>query len=144
MALIKCPECSKEISDQAMACPGCGCPLSHRSNLQEIVLKKGLCNYVKNFLYVQNGSAILTNKRFIYLKHSLAKIASIGILANLTEGSFDFEVPLNQIESLNDGRQGISKTIIINTIHGERYNFYFTGREEWKILLQSAIEGARQ
>lgn len=24
MALIKCPECQREISDQAPACPGCG------------------------------------------------------------------------------------------------------------------------
>lgn len=28
MALIKCPECGKEISDKAGSCPGCGCPLS--------------------------------------------------------------------------------------------------------------------
>ncbi|RYG99083.1 MAG: zinc-ribbon domain-containing protein [Alphaproteobacteria bacterium] len=27
MALIKCSECSKEISDKAMACPGCGAPI---------------------------------------------------------------------------------------------------------------------
>ena len=28
MALIKCPECSKEISDKANNCPNCGYPLS--------------------------------------------------------------------------------------------------------------------
>lgn len=28
MALIKCAECGKEISDQAVACPGCGAPVS--------------------------------------------------------------------------------------------------------------------
>ena len=28
MALIKCPECGKEISDKAAACPHCGLPLS--------------------------------------------------------------------------------------------------------------------
>ena len=28
MALIKCPECGKEISDKASACPNCGCPAS--------------------------------------------------------------------------------------------------------------------
>lgn len=28
MALIKCTECGKEVSDKANACPGCGCPLS--------------------------------------------------------------------------------------------------------------------
>jgi len=26
MALIACPECGKEFSDKAPACPGCGCP----------------------------------------------------------------------------------------------------------------------
>lgn len=28
MALIKCPECGKEISDKAKACPNCGAPIS--------------------------------------------------------------------------------------------------------------------
>lgn len=28
MALIKCPECGKEISDKAAACPNCGCPVA--------------------------------------------------------------------------------------------------------------------
>lgn len=32
MALIKCPECEKEISDKAGTCPHCGCPISNTSN----------------------------------------------------------------------------------------------------------------
>lgn len=28
MALIKCPECGKEISDKATSCQNCGCPTS--------------------------------------------------------------------------------------------------------------------
>lgn len=31
MALIKCPECGREISDKAASCPGCGCPVSNSS-----------------------------------------------------------------------------------------------------------------
>ncbi|MFV8816677.1 hypothetical protein [Haliea sp. E17] len=27
MALINCPECNKEVSDKAPACPGCGAPI---------------------------------------------------------------------------------------------------------------------
>lgn len=27
MALIKCPECEKEVSDKANNCPNCGCPI---------------------------------------------------------------------------------------------------------------------
>lgn len=32
MALITCPECSKEISDQVKSCPHCGFPLTEESN----------------------------------------------------------------------------------------------------------------
>lgn len=32
MALIKCPECGKEISDKAAACIHCGCPLQQGTN----------------------------------------------------------------------------------------------------------------
>ncbi len=36
MALINCPECGKEISNRAGACPNCGCPIGEVSNpLQE-------------------------------------------------------------------------------------------------------------
>lgn len=36
MALIKCPECGKEISEYAPACIGCGCPMTR---IQEILSK---------------------------------------------------------------------------------------------------------
>jgi len=28
MALVKCTECGKEVSDKAAACPGCGAPIA--------------------------------------------------------------------------------------------------------------------
>ena len=28
MALLKCPECSQEVSSRATSCPHCGCPIS--------------------------------------------------------------------------------------------------------------------
>lgn len=33
MALINCPECSKEISDKATACPHCGCPINNQKSM---------------------------------------------------------------------------------------------------------------
>lgn len=36
MALIRCPECSKEISDKATSCPGCGFPLNKNSNTNTV------------------------------------------------------------------------------------------------------------
>lgn len=38
MALIKCPECGKEISDRAQACIHCGCPIA--STIQGKVMIK--------------------------------------------------------------------------------------------------------
>lgn len=44
MALIKCPECTKEISDKASACPNCGCPmkdcLTTNPEIEEIIKKE--------------------------------------------------------------------------------------------------------
>jgi len=39
MALISCPECSKEISDKAAACPNCGCPMA-----DVLITDKGINN----------------------------------------------------------------------------------------------------
>ena len=146
-----CKECGNELPTNSKFCPNCGTSIAITNNVTneekdkpEVIIMKGLCNRVKNPLLVQNGNALLTNKRFVYLKHSLAKIMVIGALVNLTKGSFDFDIPLENIASIEDGRQGISKTIIINTKDGERYNFYVTNREEWKIKLQSAINSINE
>ncbi len=49
MALIKCPECGKEVSDKAQNCPNCGYPIasSMPSGMVQIrvnPLKKGMMN----------------------------------------------------------------------------------------------------
>lgn len=36
MALIKCPECGKEISDKAATCPNCGCPSIDKEEAERI------------------------------------------------------------------------------------------------------------
>ena len=35
MALIKCSECGREISDKASSCPHCGCPVTGKEELLE-------------------------------------------------------------------------------------------------------------
>lgn len=42
MALIKCIECGKEISDKAAACPNCGCPVSAMSTSGVVKIKIGV------------------------------------------------------------------------------------------------------
>ena len=39
MALVKCPECGKEISNLAKSCPNCGCPIESISPSGEVRIK---------------------------------------------------------------------------------------------------------
>lgn len=44
MALIKCTECGKDISDKAVACPHCGCPIAKDSERNDSETKVGTAN----------------------------------------------------------------------------------------------------
>jgi hypothetical protein len=133
-----CSSCGKPLDGGGSFCPNCGSPVggagtAEQNPNREVVIKEGLCNRVKSKLFVQNGHCMLTNKRFVYSKHSLAKIAAMGAFVNLTKGTYEFEIPVSEISGIRDGRQGVSQTIIITTKSGDEYNFYFTDRERWKI-----------
>lgn len=59
MALIKCPECGKEISDRAGSCPSCGCPLETANEPKiEIQTPKKNVN-IKKFLPIIIGVVIV-------------------------------------------------------------------------------------
>lgn len=40
MALIKCPECGKQVSDAAKSCPGCGCPIAASNSYRSTTSNK--------------------------------------------------------------------------------------------------------
>ena len=99
-----CSNCGAELNENSNFCSNCGQPITSNntansdSSDEEIAIKEGLCNRVKSKLFVQNGHGLLTNKRFIYSKHSFAKIAVMGVLVNLTKGSYDFDIPISDIK----------------------------------------------
>lgn len=39
MALIKCPECGREVSDKASACPNCGYPISKSIENNNVIVR---------------------------------------------------------------------------------------------------------
>lgn len=106
--------------------------------MQETIILQGLCNRIKG-AFVENGHAMLTNQRFIYSKHSFAKIAAMGLLVNLTKGDFDFDIPITDITSIEETKRLFDKILIIRTQDTE-YKFFFTKLEEWKIAFSNVRE----
>lgn len=106
--------------------------------MQETIILQGVCNRIKG-AFVENGHAMLTNQRFIYSKHSFAKIAVMGALVNLTKGDFDFDIPIAAIIEIEETKRLMSKVLVIQTQDAE-YKFFFTKLEEWKIAFSNVRE----
>lgn len=108
--------------------------------MEEKIIIQGICNRIKG-AFVQNGHGMLTNQRFIYSKHSFAKMAAIGVFVNLTQGSYEFDIPLASISSVQEKKRLFSKVILVTTLSGEEYTFYFTKLMEWKIAFSNLLPG---
>ena len=106
--------------------------------MEEKILIEGLCNRVKG-AFVENGHAMLTNKRFIYSKHSLTKIAAMGVLVNLTKGDFDFEIKIEDIKEVSEAKRLFDKILVVSTMSGDEYKFFFTKLLEWKIHFNNLL-----
>ena len=79
MALIKCPECGKEISDQSKSCIHCGCPLQSQAQSQ---IKEGtlvIYGYTGWFL-VKPSLQIFMNGKYIGDVSYKAKTKEIPIV----------------------------------------------------------------
>ncbi len=79
MVLLKCPECNKEFSEYAAACPNCGCPI----------------DIVKQHLHSSNNAQDNMNEP--------VKLSS-GHSSNTSDrgGSFNYIPPKNTVESEDD------------------------------------------
>lgn len=106
--------------------------------MEEKIIIQGVCNRIKGAL-VENGHGLLTNQRFIYAKHSLAKIAAMGVLVNLTQGSYEFDIPIADIVSVTEKKRLLSKTLLISTNTGTDYQFAFTKLIEWQIAFNNLL-----
>ena len=63
MAIIKCPECGKDVSDKAVSCPACGYPIASKIPNGDIQIKIGILK-AKNKL--QTGQMVLLWNRLRY------------------------------------------------------------------------------
>ena len=76
MALIKCPECGKEVSDRSEICVGCGFPIkeylfekSKNEELQESIVEKEKLLEIEQFeIFFSNGFFIKLNRGIVSVK----------------------------------------------------------------------------
>lgn len=112
MALIKCTECGKKLSDKAVACPNCGCPTEMiLADIKEIEGKK-------------NISKISQIAKYTYLGYELYIKESVDIYLNMCK-------ELKKVGE--DVRKKLSSTILYN---GENHFETLVG-----IVLSSISEG---
>jgi uncharacterized membrane protein YvbJ len=76
MALIKCEECGKEISDKAASCPHCGCPLNSNEKKELEVMNK--TNLIKNIL--KKISLLKNNKKVAGIFIGVIVVLSVIII----------------------------------------------------------------
>ena len=81
MALIKCPECGREVSDRAGNCPQCGFPLSslRTDGIVTIKIANGLAGTVR-VLDMSNSSVLWSGRSGQIARFSIEKPTTIGII----------------------------------------------------------------
>lgn len=105
--LIKCPECNREVSDQAVSCPHCGYPLKRATsilpkedstsnpNLVKLA-ERGGSRGLQIILYIAFGVFLVVGSILNFVSISLAmnngSIVAIIVLAVLGELLFGFAV----------------------------------------------------
>lgn len=80
MALIKCPECGREVSDRAGNCPQCGFPISSLKTDGTVMIKitNGLAGSV-NIFETATGKSLWTGRSGGIAEFEIEKPTEIGI-----------------------------------------------------------------
>ena len=104
MALIKCPECGKDVSDRAPACIHCGCPLSEIKNVKIDAIQSSPKSGTENAnsmwpvkLFVKVGIIVTAVVVFLLIFLLIGGLIRNGVMNNATQSSVVME--LQQIEN---------------------------------------------
>jgi hypothetical protein len=122
MALIKCPECGKQISDKSNACPYCGLPSAH---------------YTRNkFSKLQVGAPALIDCAVIkslFVKYPALLSPIADIHDHLVSLGFVLEEDIDRVKYYVDGKQKLQ--IYPSRIGGNSITIQFIGRDKTSTIL---------
>ena len=82
MALIKCPECGKEISDKAKTCPNCGYPIKKITGTENEILEQTEVGKQQYDIVVQKPRKKISKKSIIIIGTIVSSII-IGVIVYL-------------------------------------------------------------
>ena len=84
MALIKCPECGKEVSDKAQACINCGYPLADISPAGTVSIAINSPAIVKMYIFdMENREILWTGRTGEVARFEVEKETEISIVGSL-------------------------------------------------------------
>lgn len=120
MAIISCPECGKQVSDKASACPNCGYPINTPTNSKTVRIAipntealggQGLINaFISKDAYIRSGSRTLWEG-----KHGMLAVFTVNAPTDVT-------VDLGKMANPTTGR----------VIPGRRYQLVQDQGVHWK------------
>lgn len=154
-----CYRCGAEVLEEDIFCTECGTNLRARNDApnnfetkkaeqtvapsgsndageeEEDIIKQGKCNWIINPLLIQNGSAVLTNKRFVF-KRGVLNFLETKVAAKILGKGAGLEILLDDIIGLRQGKQGVTKTVVIRTRDSKEHVCMFYGEwQEWLNIL---------
>ena len=165
---MNCPECKNAVADTMAACPNCGCPIdSANETVYKVGVVTFFTINAKNVAAAiggaavggvvgrrvastagknlgKNGHAVLTNKRYVFgsskVLKKIAEGSAVSFAAQRAKGDINFDIPLENIISASEGKQGFSSLFALDTIDGE-YKFALMKKKqlpEWMAAFQKA------
>ena len=111
MALIKCPECGKQISESASACPNCGAPVTQETIQRGKELMQEQIRKENSFTHVDLGGLAMIFSVFIPIVGFILGIVAIvkgmvrrGVYALILSGIFGLLYYMFMINVVFKGR----------------------------------------
>lgn len=114
MALINCPECGKDFSDKAAACPNCGCPIESMTFQAEDTTQNNMVDSSPIWNTIQNTTKnAIENWKDSY--HATKKVGPVKIDENHMVFQINGTVPVNGKKSGIMGKS-IKGLVAVSTV----------------------------
>lgn len=84
MALIKCPECGKDVSDKAQSCINCGCPLAAVNPSGDVTVAVNGPGMVKMYIFdLETGKELWCGRNGEVARFTVEKETEISVIGSM-------------------------------------------------------------